>query len=68
MWMNTGFNYAVYPTDEHLGVGLEWYLGADHPIVSTLASGDVSAVHAQPDGAGSHLGIGLSRLAARALQ
>ena len=36
MWMNTGFNYAVYPTDEHLGVGLEWYLGADHPIVSTL--------------------------------
>lgn len=36
MWMNTGFNYAVYPTDEHLGVGLEWYLGADHPIVSSL--------------------------------
>lgn len=36
MWMNSGFNYAVYPTDEHLGVGLEWYLGADHPIVATL--------------------------------
>ncbi|MBO74227.1 MAG: hypothetical protein CMD33_03025 [Flavobacteriales bacterium] len=36
MWMNSGFNYAVYPTDQHLGIGLEWFLGKDHPIVSTL--------------------------------
>ena len=36
MWMNTGFNYAVYPTDQYLGIGLEWFLGTEHPIVATL--------------------------------
>jgi len=37
VWLNSGFNYAVYPTPTHLGVGLEWFLGSDHPIVGTLA-------------------------------
>jgi len=37
VWMNSGFNYAVYPTESYLGVGLEWFLGSDHPIVGTLA-------------------------------
>jgi len=36
VWMNTGFNFAVYPTNEELGIGLEWFLGADHPMVQTL--------------------------------
>lgn len=37
VWMNSGFNYAVYPMPGYLGVGLEWFLGVDHPIVGTLA-------------------------------
>ena len=37
VWMNTGFNVAVYPTATHLGVGLDWFLGPDHPIVGKLA-------------------------------
>lgn len=36
-WMNSGFNYAVYPMPGYLGVGLEWFLGTEHPIVQTLA-------------------------------
>ena len=39
-------------------------LGCRPPHRVHPASGDVSAVHAQPDGAESHLGIGLPRLAA----
>ncbi len=35
-WMYSGFNYAVYPQGEVLGVGLEFYLGADHPAVTGL--------------------------------
>ncbi len=37
VWMNSAFNYAVYPTPEYLAVGLDWFLGADHPIVGKLA-------------------------------
>lgn len=37
VWMNSGFNFAVYPTEEHLAIGLDWFLGPEHPIVSTLA-------------------------------
>lgn len=37
VWYNSGFNYAVYPTDSHLGIGLEFFLGASHPIVENLS-------------------------------
>lgn len=37
VWMNSAFNYAVYPTPEYLAVGLDWFLGSDHPIVGQLA-------------------------------
>lgn len=37
IWMHSGFNHAVYPTDSTLAVGLEWFLGPDHPIVSSLS-------------------------------
>lgn len=36
VWMNSGFNHAVFPTPQHLGIGLEWFLGAGHPLVQTL--------------------------------
>lgn len=32
----TGFNYSVYPTDELLLIGCEFFLGADHPAVLGL--------------------------------
>lgn len=35
-WMNSGFNFAVYPTPTHLSVGLEWFLGTENPITQTL--------------------------------
>lgn len=34
---NSGFNYGVYPTDSVLGVGLEWFIGPDQPVVQRLA-------------------------------
>lgn len=37
IWMNSGFNFAVYPTPSHLGVGMEWFLGSAHPLVQNLA-------------------------------
>lgn len=37
VWLNSAFNYAIYPTPEYLGIGLDWFLGADHPIVGQLA-------------------------------
>ena len=37
VWMNSAFNYAVFPTPDHLAVGLDWFLGRDHPIVGRLA-------------------------------
>ena len=36
VWMNSGFNHAVYPTSDCIAIGLEWFLGKDHPIVQTL--------------------------------
>ena len=32
----TGFNYSVYPTDELLLIGCEFFLGAEHPSVRSL--------------------------------
>jgi hypothetical protein len=37
VWMNSAFNFSIFPTKSHVGVGLDWYLGADHPIVDRLA-------------------------------
>lgn len=34
---NSGFNYGIYPTDQYLGVGLEWFIGKDHPVIGILA-------------------------------
>jgi len=34
---NSGYNYGIYPTDSVLGIGLEWFIGADHPVVGMLA-------------------------------
>ncbi|MBK7942606.1 MAG: hypothetical protein IPJ87_12165 [Flavobacteriales bacterium] len=28
---NAGYNYGIFPTDSVLGVGIEWFIGADHP-------------------------------------
>ncbi|HEY0977341.1 MAG TPA: hypothetical protein VGE21_07705 [Flavobacteriales bacterium] len=33
---NSGFNYGVLPTDSTLGVGVEWFIGKDHPVVGLL--------------------------------
>ena len=38
VWMNSAFNYAVFPTPDHLAVGLDWFLGPQHEIVGQLAS------------------------------
>lgn len=34
---NSGFNYGIVPTDSVLGIGLEWFIGADHPVIGMLA-------------------------------
>ncbi len=34
---NSGFNYGIYPTDSVLGIGLEWFIGKDHPVIGYLA-------------------------------
>ncbi len=36
VYYNSGFNFGIYPTEEHLGIGLEFYLGSDHPITTQL--------------------------------
>lgn len=36
VFMNSGHNFAVFPTNEHLGIGLEFFLGKDHFVSSTL--------------------------------
>lgn len=36
VYYNSGFNYAVYPSDTHLGIGLDFFLGKEHPIVQRL--------------------------------
>lgn len=34
---NSGFNYGIVPTDSVLGIGAEWFIGSDHPVVGYLA-------------------------------
>lgn len=34
---NSGFNVGVYPMDKYLGIGLEWFLGPDNPVIQRLA-------------------------------
>ncbi len=34
---NSGFNYGIFPTDSVLGVGVEWFVGPEHPVVGMLA-------------------------------
>ncbi|MFM1930822.1 MAG: hypothetical protein RL226_125 [Bacteroidota bacterium] len=36
VYMNSGFIYSVLPSDSALGIGLEYFLGVDHPIVKQL--------------------------------
>ena len=33
---NSGFNYGIFPTDSVLGIGLEWFIGRDHPVIGYL--------------------------------
>ena len=37
---NSGFNVGIYPSDSTLGIGLEWYLGAENKILKQLATED----------------------------
>lgn len=34
---NSGYNYGIVPTDSILGIGVEWFIGSDHPVVAMLA-------------------------------
>lgn len=34
---NSGFNYGIFPTDSVLGIGLEWFIGPQHPVIGYLA-------------------------------
>ncbi|MCB0790919.1 MAG: hypothetical protein H6595_04320 [Flavobacteriales bacterium] len=34
---NSGFNYGIFPTDSVLGVGAEWFIGPQQPVVTYLA-------------------------------
>ena len=34
---NSGYNFGIYPTDSVLGIGVEWFIGKDHPVISYLA-------------------------------
>ena len=36
IWMPSGFNFAIYPREEFVAVGVEWFLGPDHNIVGLL--------------------------------
>jgi hypothetical protein len=36
IWMHSGFNFAIYPREEFVAVGVEWFIGPDHPIVGLL--------------------------------
>lgn len=35
---NSGYNYGIFPTDSVLGIGVEWFIGSDHPVIGYLAS------------------------------
>ena len=34
---NSGYNYGIFPTDSVLGIGVEWFIGPDHPVIGYLA-------------------------------
>ena len=34
--MSSGFNFSVYPREEYIAIGLEWFIGHDHPILEKL--------------------------------
>lgn len=36
VYLNSGFNFSVLPQEGYLGVGLEYFLGPDHPVVQHL--------------------------------
>lgn len=36
IWMPSGFNFAVYPGASWIGVGLDWFMGSDHPMHAEL--------------------------------
>lgn len=36
VWMPSGFNYAIYPEGPVLAVGLDWFMGASHPLHQEL--------------------------------
>lgn len=36
IFMNSGFNFGIYPIDGQLGIGLDFYLGGSHPMTETL--------------------------------
>ncbi len=36
VFYNSGFNFAIFPGEAHLGVGLDFFLGAEHPITKRL--------------------------------
>jgi hypothetical protein len=33
---NSGFNFGIFPTEDVLGIGLEWFIGKDHPVIGYL--------------------------------
>lgn len=35
---NSGYNYGIFPIDSVLGVGAEWFIGSEHPVVQRLAT------------------------------
>ena len=36
IWMPSGFNFAVYPGADWIGIGLDWFMGSDHPMHAEL--------------------------------
>ena len=34
--MNSSFNFPVFPTETYLAVGLDWFIGHEHPILDKL--------------------------------
>lgn len=37
VYYNSGFNVGVYPAENYLGIGLEWFLGPESPVIQRLA-------------------------------
>lgn len=37
IFYNSGFNVGVYPEGKYLGIGLEWFLGTQSPVIQRLA-------------------------------